>query len=168
MIIIANMVIPAITFIIPDYVLMSNFGLVDTLWSVVLLWAATSVPGSIFLLTSLMRSLPNEILEATKMDGANYWQLMLHIIIPMSAPGIVTITIFNVTAWWNDLLIPLVFLQSDINKTLTVAVATIVGRYSTDYPMLLTGLLMASLPPVLIYIFLQRYIRRGLVIGAIK
>ena len=167
-VILANMVIPAITFIIPDYVLMSNFGLVDTLWSVVLLWAATSVPGSIFLLTSLMRSLPNEILEATKMDGANYWQLMLHIIIPMSAPGIVTITIFNVTAWWNDLLIPLVFLQSDINKTLTVAVATIVGRYSTDYPMLLTGLLMASLPPVLIYIFLQRYIRRGLVIGAIK
>src|SRR5579875_55610 len=166
--IIASMVIPAITFIIPDYVLMSNLNLVDTLWSVVLLWAATSVPGSVFLLTSLMRGLPNEILEATRVDGANYLQLMLRIIIPISAPGIITITIFNVTAWWNDLLIPLVFLQSDANKTLTVAVATIVGRFNTDYPLLLTGLLMASLPPILIYVFLQRYIRRGLVIGAIK
>jgi len=162
------MVIPAITFIIPDYVLMSNLNLVDTLWSVVLLWAATSVPGSVFLLTSLMRGLPDEILEATRVDGANYLQLMLRIIIPISTPGIITITIFNVTAWWNDLLIPLVFLQSDANKTLTVAVATIVGRFNTDYPLLLTGLLMASLPPILIYVFLQRYIRRGLVIGAIK
>ncbi|GLV54216.1 sugar ABC transporter permease [Dictyobacter sp. S3.2.2.5] len=166
--IIASMVIPAITYIIPDYVLMSNLDLVDTLWSVVLLWATTSVPGSIFLLTSLMRGLPNDILEATRVDGANYLQLMIRIVIPISAPGIITITIFNVTSWWNDLLIPLVFLQSDVNKTLTVAVATIVGRYNTDYPLLLTGLFMASLPPILIYIFLQRYIRRGLVIGAIK
>jgi raffinose/stachyose/melibiose transport system permease protein len=167
LVIMASMIIPVITFIIPDYVLMSNFDLVDTLWPVVLLWAATSAPGSIFLLTSLMRGLPDEILEATRVDGANYLQLMWRIIIPISAPGIITITIFNITGWWNDLLIPLVFLQSDANKTLTGAVATIVGRY-TDFPLLLTGLFMASLPPILIYIFLQRYIRRGLVIGAVR
>jgi raffinose/stachyose/melibiose transport system permease protein len=168
LLVLASMVIPTITFLIPDYILMSNLDLVDTVWSVVLLWATTSLPGSIFLLTSLMRGLPNEIIEATRVDGANYLQLMLNIVIPISAPGIITITIFNVTAWWNDLLIPLVFLQSDVNKTLTVAVATIVGRYNTDYPLLLTGLLMASLPPIVIYIFLQGYIRRGLVIGAVK
>lgn len=168
LLILASMVIPTITFLIPDYILMSNLNLVDTVWSVVLLWAATSLPGSIFLLTSLMRGLPNEIIEATRVDGANYLQLMWNIIVPISAPGIITITIFNVTAWWNDLLIPLVFLQSDANKTLTVAVATIVGRFNTNFPLLLTGLLMASLPPIVIYIFLQRYIRRGLVIGAIK
>jgi raffinose/stachyose/melibiose transport system permease protein len=167
LVIIASMVIPVITFIIPDYVLMSNLDLVDTLWPVVFLWAASSAPGSIFLLTSLMRGLPNEILEATRVDGANYLQLMRQIIIPMSAPGIITITIFNITGWWNDLLIPLIFFQSDSNKTLTGAVATIVGRY-TDYPLLLTGLFMASLPPILIYVFLQGYIRRGLVIGAVK
>lgn len=168
MMMVSSMVIPAITYIIPDYMTMSNLGLVDTLWSVVLLWAATSTPGSIFLLSALMRGLPNEIIEATKVDGANYLQLMIRIVIPISLPGIVTITIFNVTSWWNDLLIPLIFLQSDSNKTMTVGVATIVGRYSTDIPLLMTGLLMASLPPVLIYIFVQRYIRRGMVIGAVK
>lgn len=168
MLMVASMVIPGITFIIPDYLLMTNLGLVDNFWSVVLLWAATSIPGSIFLLTSLMRGLPTEILDATKVDGANYFHLMTKIVVPISAPGIVTITIFNVTGWWNDLLIPLVFLQTDANKTLTVAVATIAGRYGTDFPLLMTGLLMASLPPVLIYIFLQTYIQKGMVIGAIK
>lgn len=168
MVMIASLVIPVITFIVPDYLLMSDVGLVDNLWSVVLLWAATSIPGTVFLLTALMRGLPTEILEATRIDGANYFQRMMSIVIPLSTPGIVTVTIFNVTAWWNDLLIPLVFLQSDANKTLTTAVATIVGRYDTDYPLLLTGLLMASLPPILIYIFLQRYIRRGMVVGAVK
>ena len=168
MTIISSMVIPAITFIIPDYILMSNFNLVDNLWSVVLLWSATSVPGSVFLLSALTRSLPNELVEATKVDGANYFHMMTRVVIPMIVPGLVTITIFNVTTWWNDLLIPLIFLQSDTNKTMTVAVATIVGRYSTDYPQLMTGLLMAALPPVLIYIFLQSYIRRGIVMGAVK
>jgi ABC-type glycerol-3-phosphate transport system permease component len=168
MTIIASMVIPAITFIIPDYILLSDFNLVDNLWSVVLLWAATSVPGSVFLLSALTRSLPNELVEATKVDGANYFHMMIRVVIPMIIPGIVTITIFNVTTWWNDLLIPLIFLQSDTNKTMTAAVATIVGRYSTDYPQLMTGLLMAALPPVLIYIFLQSYIRRGIVMGAVK
>ena len=168
MAIITSMVIPAITFIIPDYILMTDFNLVDNLWSVVLLWAATSVPGSIFLLSALTRSLPNELVEATKVDGANYFHMMIRVVIPMIVPGIVTITIFNVTTWWNDLLIPLIFLQSDTNKTMTAAVATIVGRYSTDYPQLMAGLLMAALPPVLIYIFLQSYIRRGMVMGAVK
>ncbi|WP_165423016.1 carbohydrate ABC transporter permease [Ktedonosporobacter rubrisoli] len=168
MLMVASMVIPGITFILPDYLLMTNLGLVDNFWSVVLLWAATSLPGSIFLLTTLMRGLPNEILDATKVDGANYFHLMTKVVIPISAPGIVTITIFNVTGWWNDLLIPLVFLQTDANKTLTAAIATIAGRYGTDFPLLMSGLLMASLPPVLIYIFLQSYIRKGMVIGAVK
>jgi raffinose/stachyose/melibiose transport system permease protein len=69
---------------------------------------------------------------------------------------------------WNDLLIPLVFLQSEARQTVTAGVATIVGRFTSDYPLLVTGLLMASIPPILIYIFLQRYIRRGLIIGAVK
>jgi ABC-type glycerol-3-phosphate transport system permease component len=165
---ISSLAIPAITFIVPDYIIMANLGLVDSPASVVLLWSATSIPGTVFLLTAFMRGLPTETLEAARVDGARYLPLMLRIIVPMSLPGIITVTIFNVTAWWNDLLIPLIFLQSDEKKTVTVGVATIVQRYSTDYPLLLTGLLMASLPPILAYVFMQRYIRRGLVLGAVK
>lgn len=168
MFMIATMTIPGITFIIPNYLLMSRLGLIDNFLSVIIMWSVTSVPGNIFLLTSLMRGLPNETLEAVKIDGGSYFQLMTRIVLPLSLPGIMTVSIFNVTGWWNDLLTPLLYLQSDSMKTLTVATATILGRYDSDYPLLLAGLVMTSLPPILIYIVLQGHIRRGLVIGAVK
>jgi ABC-type glycerol-3-phosphate transport system permease component len=148
--------------------MMANLRLVDTYWSVVLIWAATSVPGSVFLLSSLMRGIPNEVLEAARIDGAGYFQSLGRIVIPLSAPGLVTIVIFNVTVWWNDLLIPLVFIQNERLTTMTVAAATMGARFNQDYPLTITGLLIASLPPVVLYVFMQRYIRRGLVIGAVK
>lgn len=165
---IATLIVPAITYIVPSYVMMSELGLVDSFLSVVLIWAASSVPSNVFLLSSLMRGIPTEVLEAARIDGAGYFQMMRRIVLPLSAPGILTVMIFNVTSWWNDLLIPLIFLHSDENMTMTVAVATIVSRFSVDTPLLITGLLLASVPPVLVYVFLQKYIRRGLVIGALK
>lgn len=165
---IATLIVPAIAILIPAYVMMAGWGLLDGYWAVVLLWAATATPGTIFLLSSLMRSIPTEVLEAATIDGAGYPERLLRIAVPLSLPGILTVTIFNVTAWWNDLLIPLVFLQSDEQKTVTVAAATILGRFSTDTPLLLTGLLLASMPPIVLYIALQRWIRRGLVVGALK
>ncbi|ACZ42867.1 binding-protein-dependent transport systems inner membrane component [Thermobaculum terrenum ATCC BAA-798] len=168
MAIISTLIIPTITFIIPNYLLMSKLGLVDHYLSVVLLWGITSVPGTIFLLSAIMRGIPNEVLEAAKVDGAGFLQTLLWLVMPLSVPGIITVLIFNCTGWWNDLLLPLIFLQSDNKMTITVAVATIVGRYSSDYPLLITGLLLASIPPMGIYILMQRYIRQGLVIGSIK
>jgi ABC-type glycerol-3-phosphate transport system permease component len=165
---IATMTIPGITFVIPNFLLMSRLGLVDNFISVIIIWGVSTVPGNVFLMTSLMRGLPNEIIEAVKMDGANYWQLMSKIVIPMSIPGIVTVSIFNTTSWYNDLMTPLIYLQSDNMKTVTVAVATILGRFSSEYPLMLAGLVLTSLPPILIYVCLQGYIRKGLVIGAVK
>jgi len=165
---IAAMMIPGITFILPDFLLISKLGLVDHLIAVTIIWTVTSIPGNVFLLASLMRGLPNEVLEAVKIDGGNYYQLMAHVVVPISLPGIFTVAIFNATGWWNDLLTPLIFLQSDANKTMTVAVATILGRFSSDFPLLLTGMLLTSLPTVILYILLQGFIRKGLVIGAVK
>lgn len=165
---ISSLAIPGVTFIIPDYVLFARLGLIDHPASVILLWATTALPGSLFLLSAFMRSLPRELLEAARVDGAGYFQIMHRIVIPMSVPGIVTITIFAVTAWWNDLLTPLVFLQSEEKATVTLGVATTVQRFGGDTPLLVTGLLMAAIPPVLTYIIAQRSIRRGLVLGAVN
>lgn len=165
---IGTLIVPAITVLIPNYVFLARVGLVDTMWSVVLLWSALAIPGNVFLLSALMRSLPNELLEAARLDGAGYFGILLKIVIPLSAPGLITVSIFNVTSWWNDLLIPLVFLQTEEQMTVTVGMATVVGRRSSDYPQLLTGLFLASIPPIAVYILLQRFIRRGLVIGAVK
>ncbi|CQR51654.1 carbohydrate ABC transporter permease [Paenibacillus riograndensis] len=165
---IATMTIPSITFIVPNFLLMSQWGLVDHFLSVILMWAITSISSNVFLLTSQMRGIPNEILEASQIDGIGYFQTLWRLIIPLSVPGIMTLAIFNSTVWWNDLFTPLIFLQSDELKTMTVAVATILKRFDTDYPLLLAGLFMTSLPPMLIYIGLQKYIRKGLVTGSVK
>lgn len=165
---IGTLIIPVITYVVPAYVLMADIGFVNNYKSVVLIWAATSVPGNVFLLSSLMRAIPNEITESARLDGAGYFQMMFRIVIPLSLPGLVTVTIFNVTGWWNDLLVPLIFLQSNSQMTVTVGMATIVGRLSTDYPLLLAGLFTASIPPMLAYILLQRFIRQGLVMGSLK
>jgi raffinose/stachyose/melibiose transport system permease protein len=165
---IATLIMPPVTFLVPSYVMMANLGLIDTSLPVVLLWAATAVPGSVFLLSALMRGIPSEILEAARLDGAGYLETLWRIVLPLSLPGIITVMIFNITTWWNDLLIPLVFIGQEEKTTLTAAVATIGSRFSMDYPLVLTGLFLASLPPIAAYIALQRYIRRGLVVGAVK
>jgi ABC-type glycerol-3-phosphate transport system permease component len=165
---IGTLIVPVITYIVPSYVMMARLGFVDSYKSVVLLWAATSVPGNVFLLSSLMRAIPDEILESARLDGAGYFETLTRMVVPLSFPGLITVSIFNVTGWWNDLLVPLIFLQSDRQMTVTVGMATIVGRLTTDYPLLLAGLFTASLPPMAAYILLQRFIRQGLVIGAVK
>ena len=142
--------------------------MIDTSVPLVLLWAATSVPGSVFLLSSLMRSIPSEVLEAARIDGAGYLETLLRIVLPLSLPGIVTVMIFNITAWWNDLLIPLVIIGQQERTTVTAAAAVLGSRFSMDYPLILTGLSLASLPPIAAYVVLQRFIRRGLVLGAVK
>jgi ABC-type glycerol-3-phosphate transport system permease component len=165
---VATLIMPPITFLVPSYVMMAQLRLLDTSLPVVLIWAATSVPGNVFLLSALMRGIPTEVLEAARIDGAGYFQTLGRMVVPLSLPGIVTVLIFNVTSWWNDLLIPLVFLQSQESQTVTVAAALLGSRFGMDFPLVITGLLLASLPPILAYVLLQNYIRRGLVIGALK
>jgi len=165
---IATLIMPPVTFLVPSYVMMANLGLIDTSAPIVLLWAATSVPGNIFLLSALMRAIPSEVLEAARIDGAGYLETLLRIALPLSVPGIVTILIFNITTWWNDLLLPLVFVGDSERTTVTAAASSIGARFSMDYPLVLAGLFLASVPPILAYIVLQRFIRRGLVLGAVK
>ncbi len=165
---IATLIVPPITFIVPSYVFMAKFDLISSYRVVILLWSATTVPSNVFLLSSLMRGIPNDILEAARIDGAGYWETLRRAVIPLSAPGIVTVSIFNVTTWWNDLLIPLIFVQTNDKAMVTVGVSMVVGRFSTDVPLLITGLLLSCLPPLFVYLLLQGTIRRGLVIGALR
>ncbi|MBL8127685.1 MAG: carbohydrate ABC transporter permease [Chloroflexia bacterium] len=165
---IATLIMPPVTFLVPSYVMMARLGLIDTTAPLVLLWAATATPGTIFLLSALMRSIPDEILEAARIDGAGYFEVLLRIALPLSVPGLVTVMIFNITTWWNDLLLPLVLIGDQDKTTLTVAAAAVGSRFSMDFPLVLTGLFLVSIPPILAYLVLQRFIRRGLVAGAIK
>lgn len=167
--VVASMGIPGIAVLIPNYLFFVNLGFFDSPVSVVGMWTARALPGSIFLITALLRTLPDELIEAARMDGATYPRIMASIVLPLSVPGIVTASIFNVTGWWNDLLTPLVFLQSDEKQTITGSIATLGQRLAgSDYPLSIAALVASSAAPILLYVFLQNYIRRGLVMGSVK
>jgi raffinose/stachyose/melibiose transport system permease protein len=167
--VVASMGIPIIAILVPDYLFFVKLGFSDSPVSVIGMWVVRALPGSIFLITALLRSLPDELIEAAKVDGATYPRIMARIVLPLSMPGIVTASIFDVTSWWNDLLVPLVFLQSDDKQTITGSIASLGQRLAgADYPLSIAALLVSSAAPMLLYVFLQGYIRRGLVMGAVQ
>ncbi len=167
--VVGSMGIPMIAILVPNYLFFVGLGLSDSPLSVIGMWVARSLPGSIFLITAIMRALPDELIESAKVDGARYPQLMRRIVVPLAVPGIVTASVFNLTGWWNDLLVPLVFLQSGEKQTITGSIATLGQRLAgSDYPLSIAALLLSSLAPIILYVILQGYIRRGLVMGSIK
>ena len=166
--IIATMLIPAQVTLIPMYVMFSRVRLVNNPWSVILVYVASFLPGNILLMTSYFKDISNEMIEAGKIDGSNYFQIVRNVIIPMGAPVILINLIFNAINVWNDLFTPMILLQKDSVKTVMVALTGLVQRYSTDPPFQFAGLVLSSIPCILIYMLLQRYIVDGITMGSIK
>jgi ABC-type glycerol-3-phosphate transport system permease component len=160
--------VPPVILIVPVYVQMVDLRLVDTYWSVVLLYTALNTPFNTYLMTAFFRSLPDELVEAARMDGASVHQVFRRVMLPMAKPALATLVVFNVLYVWNEFVFSLLLLQSDSVKTLTVGVLQLQGRFSTNYPALMAGLLIASLPVITAYLFFQRYLVRAIVAGAVK
>jgi ABC-type glycerol-3-phosphate transport system permease component len=166
--IVVTLAVPGVAYLVPLYTMFARADLIDRPLGMMILWGGSAIPGNVFLLSAVMRGLPSELIEACQVDGAGYVRTMLSLVLPLSVPGIVTLTVFNVTGWWNDLLTPLIFLQTPERATVTLGVAQIVSSYSSDTPLFMTGLLFAALPVVVVYLVFQRHIRSGLVMGSVK
>ena len=120
------------------------------------------------MLTGFFRTVPGEILDAAKVDGCTRMQLMRHILMPLTVPALITVAIVNANYVWNELLIAVIFLQVDKSKTLMSGLAAF-GRFGVlDVPYVMAGLVIATLPMVLVYILGQQYFIRGLTAGALK
>ena len=166
--VIACMMIPGQILMIPVYLLMSKLGLISNYLSLILFYVTTSIPFATFLLTVNCRSIPDEVLESAEIDGAHPANIYKSIILPMMRPSIMTLVILNFLTFWNELIYSMLFLQTEATRTLTVAVATVMGRYVTNMPLLMTGLLINSIPTILVFIIFQKYISKGITVGAIK
>jgi ABC-type glycerol-3-phosphate transport system permease component len=162
------MAVPPLLLMVPIYVEMVDLGLVNTYWSVVLLYSALNLPFNAYLMTAFFRAIPDELIEAAWMDGASVHMIFARIMAPLSVPAIVTIVIFNVLYVWNEFVFALLLLQSDAVKTLMPGLLQLQGRFFFDYPTLLAGLLIASLPMVAVYLIFQRYLVRAIAAGALK
>ncbi len=163
-----GMMVPAQVIMVPLYSLMLNFGLTNSLVGLILVNISSTLPIAVFILTGFMKTLPKELFEASTIDGANNWQMYIKVAMPLSLPSLSATAIFLFVMHWNDLLYPLLFITDNAYKTLPLALLEFQGQYSTNYPMLFTGVIIASAPMVIAYIFLQRFFVAGMTAGAVK
>jgi len=166
--VLAWLAIPPLLLMVPIYVEMVQLGLLDTYGSVILLYTALNLPFNVYLMTAFFRSLPDELLEAARLDGASIHGIFTRVLLPLAKPAIATLVIFNVLWAWNEFLFALILLQTDNVKTLTVGVSQLQSRFVTDYPALMAGLLITSLPVIGAYVVFQRHLVRGIIAGAAK
>ena len=165
---IALLIVPPVVLLIPLFAQYADLGLISTYRGVVIIYAGLTAPFSVYLLTSFFRTIPDELIESAMADGASHFRVLWQIIAPLSAPALVTLIVVNSLWVWNELLIALVFLPEDRLKTLMVGVTVFQGRYSLDVPVLMAGMLLASVPMLALYLIGQRFIIRGLTAGALK
>jgi ABC-type glycerol-3-phosphate transport system permease component len=167
-IILSLMVVPPVVMIIPLFVSMVRWHLVNTYQGTILIYTGLLLPFSIYLMTNFFRTIPREIIEAARMDGCSNLGVFWRIMLPLSAPAVITLIVVNALWAWNELLIALVFMQKDELKTLMVGISSMRSRNYVDIPATMAGLLIATIPIVVVYIFGQRFFIRGLTSGAVK
>jgi ABC-type glycerol-3-phosphate transport system permease component len=142
----------------------------DSHIGLILIYVAASLPFTVFTLTAFFRTLPGELREAARMDGASEYRTFYSVMMPLGKPGVVTIAIFNFLGLWNEYLFGLVFLSSDKLKTLPLGLASLSmqAQYKSDFGLLFAGLVIAMLPTILVYLILQEKLTRGITLGALK
>jgi ABC-type glycerol-3-phosphate transport system permease component len=162
------MAIPPVVMIVPLFVLYTQLGLISTYEGAILIYAGLITPFSVYLLTSFFRTLPREIFESARIDGAGDFLILLKIVIPLSLPALLTLVVVNALYVWNDLLIAIIFLQDDAKRTLMAGISVFQGRYGDQIPLTMAGMAFASAPMVILYIAFQKHYIQGLMAGSIK
>jgi ABC-type glycerol-3-phosphate transport system permease component len=167
-VLIALMVVPPIVLVIPLFQLMVDLGQLSTYRGVILVYTGIMLPFSTFLLLSFFRTTPRELLEAARMDGAGHVRLWRSVVLPLALPALVTVATVQALWVWNEVLIAVVFLQSEELRTLMVGVTLFQSRFNLNIPLVMAGMLWATIPMVLLYLLGQRFFIRGLTAGAVK
>ncbi|CDP49875.1 N-Acetyl-D-glucosamine ABC transport system, perme ase protein 2 [Devosia sp. DBB001] len=164
----AGLTLPLKLAIIPLFILMRDFGILNNQLSLILVYVAMGLPTTVFILTGFIRTLPNELEDAARMDGASELRIMWSVMLPLVRPAMVIAAIQNVVPIWNDFFFPLVFIQNDDLKTLPQGLTSFMGEYTTDWGVLFAGLTLSAAPIILIYIVLSRQFINGMTAGAVK
>lgn len=165
-ILLAALVIPAQVAMLPLFLMMKQLGLVNSFGGVIV--PALATVFGIFLVRQYARSIPDELLEAARIDGAGELRIFFQIVLPMLKPVLVTLAIFTFMAAWNDFMWPLIVLTDQDHYTLPVALASLSREHIMDVEMMMAGAVVTVLPVLLLFLLLQRYYIQGLLLGSVK
>ena len=163
-----GLTIPLGVLVIPLYYEMLDLKLLDTHWAIILPQIAIVLPFGILLLRSFIQEIPGEILDAALVDGCNHFTLMIHIVLPLTRPALLTLLVFDFMWSWNEFLLPVVLLQSESARTLPLGLSFFRGRFSTDFPLLMAGATISFLPIIIVYFLFQRQFIKGITAGALS
>ncbi|MFN3332784.1 MAG: carbohydrate ABC transporter permease [Caldilinea sp.] len=166
--VVAGMFYPPQIVLIPLFRLFNAVHLYDTLWPMIIVHAAFGIPICTLVMRNFFAAVPNAIREAAIIDGANEWQVLVRVMLPVSLPAIAVLATLQFTWIWNDFLWPIIFTQSDEMRTIMVGLASLKGQYSVAYGVQGAMSIIASIPTLLVFIFFQRYFIRGLTLGSVK
>lgn len=164
----SGLMLPVHLAVLPLFYLMDSLRLVDNPVALVLIYSAVGVPFSIFILTAFFRQLPAELEEAAQIDGAGPFRRFLFVMMPLVRPAVATVAIFRFVPIWNDFLFPLVLMRSPENYTLPVGLTSFFGQYTTNWSALFAGLVIATIPLVILFLVATKQIIAGLTAGMSK
>ena len=162
----AALVIPTQIGMLPLFLMLKQVGLINTYWAVILPSAA-SIFG-IFLMRQFMLSIPDDLLDAARIDGAGEWRIYWSMVLPLARPILVTLALFTFMTSWNDFMWPLIVLSDAKKYILPVAVANLAGEHSQDIELMMAGSVLTIIPVLILFISLQRYYIAGLTAGSVK
>lgn len=163
-----GLMIPLQAALLPVFIILTKTKLYDTLWALIIPYTAFALPMAIFLLSSYMQSIPRELEEAALIDGCNIYKIFYSIILPVVKPAIATISILTFLACWNELMFAVTFISTEKYRTLTVGLRFMAGQYTTQWGPIGAGLVIASLPTLVIYILLSSQVQKSITTGALK
>jgi raffinose/stachyose/melibiose transport system permease protein len=162
------MFMPGIVVLLPLYVEVARTGLANNFVPAILIYTAINIPYGTYLLRSNFRAIPDSVVEAARVDGASWFKIYLRVILPIGKPGIITVGILTFLNIWNDLFISLVLLHAPNTEMVTPTLAQLSGKYTSDIPVMMAGLLLGALPTLLLYMTTARVFIRGMLSGAVR
>ncbi len=159
---------PATLLLLPLYVILDKLGLLNSIVGLVLVYSTTAIPFCVWTLKGYFDTLPRELEEAARIDGASPWMIFRRIILPLARPGLAVTALFSFMTAWNEFIMASTFMTDESKYTLPVLIQSSVGQHSADYGLFSAGAVVTSLPVMIAFYVLQKYLVGGLTAGAVK
>ncbi len=166
--ILLGMMVPIHAALLPLFMVLRNLKLLNTHWALIIPYVAFGLPLAVFILASFFKGVPREMEESAVMDGCGIYRTFFFIVLPLVRPALVTVAIFTFLSSWNELMFAVTFINDTIYQTLTVGIMSMVGTYITQWGIIGAGLMISTIPTIIIYLILNKQVQESMIAGAVK
>jgi raffinose/stachyose/melibiose transport system permease protein len=164
----SGLMIPVHATLLPVFLILKQVSLLNTPWALIIPYTVNAIPSTMFIMVGFFSALPRELEEASVVDGCNIYQVFFKIMLPLIKPALVSVSIFTFLAAWNELMFASTFINKSSLMTITVAINSLRGLHTTEYGPIAAGMVVATIPTILLYAILSEQVQKSIVAGAIK